>query len=57
MEKATKKKKPTYWAVYHGKEIEFDGTFTECWDWMIKTYIDETIAFLQEHNICVARKA
>lgn len=51
------KSRNTYWAVYEGKSIRFEGTFTQCWTNFVSEFGDSTLADLHARGIRVARKS
>ena len=51
------KPKPTYWAVYREKAVLFDGSFTQCWDYLCDNFMHCTIRELQNADIRIARKS
>lgn len=57
MEKSSKKTplKKTYWAVAKGKNTLFGGSFTECWDWLVKNQGDRQLRRIAKDGIRIAR--
>lgn len=47
--------KPKYWGIWHGENIVFRGTHTECWNHLVTHYRDSTVGSLQEQSIRIAR--
>lgn len=52
----TAKEKSKYWGIQEGDlGIGFTGTFTECWERMVKDYGNETLAKLNQQDIRITR--
>ena len=49
--------KSSYWAIFQGKEILFEGSFTECWKELVKRFASRTVASLVSGDIRIARKS
>lgn len=51
------KSKPTYWAVFQGKDVLFSGSFKECWNDLMIRYAHLKVGQLAKHDIRIARKS
>lgn len=52
---STETKKPSYWGVHNCGKVLYRGTHTECWLWLVNTYVNDTLASLVERDIKIAR--
>lgn len=50
------KSKPAYWAIFNGKEIVFEGSFSACWQAFIRMYSHRTLREIAHENIRIGRK-
>lgn len=44
-----------YWAVYKGKTVLHEGTFSECWTYFVTNFGDDILSSLDERGIRVGR--
>lgn len=52
----TEKTKSKYWAIVrHNGRAAYEGTFTECWDHLVKTFHDRTLAEIVEAGYKITR--
>lgn len=58
MQKSTQNTSPKkfYWAVYDGKTVVYEGSFTQCWEYFTDTFANSTLKQLAADKIRVARK-
>lgn len=49
------KSKKYYWALFHGEDVIFEGSFNDCWKHLTEQYADETVANLVKQHIRISR--
>lgn len=49
------KSRKHYWAVFQGRQVLFEGSFTDCWQHLTERFADRAVSWLSDKGVRIGR--